>query len=113
MAQSNAPDPSKQLVIVAGEQADGVTYQLHPVSRARVHANFLGASTARSLFVGTDTQADYTDIHGPMWEQIVVLLTGLSVDRLVKLGEIVVFFPTTGHLLRPMFRADNEAALAG
>lgn len=107
-----APDPANQLVIVAGEQADGVTFQIHPVSRARIQKLFPNARTSRSLFVGSDTHTDYTDIHGPMWTQIVLLLTGLSHNQLSELGSTVIYFPTTGAQLSPEIPADQPDQLS-
>jgi len=91
-----APAPTG-IIIVAGEQADGTTYQLHPLSRARIEARFPGTRLLRSLFVGLDTQTDYTDMHGPMWEQIVLLLTGLTLARVHELGDVVIRFPASGR----------------
>ena len=85
------------IVILAGLQQDGTTYQLHPVSSERLRTAFPGVRQAPSVFVGYDTKADFETLHGPMWSQIAQLLTGVSVERLRELGPVLVRVPSTGR----------------
>lgn len=85
------------IVILAGLQQDGTIYQLHPISIERLRAEFPGVQRAPSVFVGYDTQADFESLHGPMWPQITQLLTGVSVEKLRKLGSVLVRVPSTGR----------------
>ena len=85
------------IIILAGLQADGTTYQLHPSSRNRVRERFPSATQAPSVFVGYETQADFESLHGPMWGQIAMMLTGLSLEKLEGLGHVVVRVATTGR----------------
>ena len=86
-----------QIVILAGLQTDGTTYRLHPVSRERLRVAFPTIAQAPSVFVGFDTQADFESLHGPMWGQIAMLLTGLSLQRLREMGRVIVREPATGR----------------
>jgi hypothetical protein len=84
------------IVIMAGLQRYGTTYQLHPNSVTRLRAAFPDVQQAPKVFVGYDTQADFERTHGRMWAQIVQLLTGVNRDELVRLGGAVIRIPTTG-----------------
>jgi hypothetical protein len=85
------------IVIMAGLQRDGTTYQLHPTSIKRLEAAFPDVRHVPKVFVGYDSQADFESLHRKMWHQIVVLLTGVSLDRLHGLGGAVVRIPGTGE----------------
>lgn len=88
---------SPPLVILVGLQSSGATYALEPLSRRRIQEAFPGVSVAPSVFVGYKTREDFESLHGPMWGQIVSLLTGVSVDRLREaLGEVIVRVPGQG-----------------
>ena len=87
---------TKPIIILAGIQAQGTTYALHPESKQRLKTAFPEVSQAPSVYVGYDTQDDFTRLHGPMWSQIATLLTGLSVEQLQKLGPVVLKVPATG-----------------
>lgn len=84
-------------VILVGLQADGTTYSLHPAFRRRLREAFPTARPAPSVFIGSDTKADFESLHGPMWEQIAILLTGLSLQKLTDFGQVIVRDPMSGR----------------
>ena len=85
------------IIILAGLQRDGTTYQLHPLSQERVRHAFPGRSQAPSVFVGYETQADFETLHGSMWSQIAILLTGVELAKLQQLGPVLLRVPATGR----------------
>lgn len=85
------------LEIHVGLQRDGCAYELRPRSRDLVRSRFPHARPARSLFVGYDSQADFEAVHGPMWDQVALMLTGLTAEQLRGLGGYVVRDPVTGE----------------
>lgn len=87
------PDP---IVITIGRQRDGTTYRLHPSSKARVQAQYPTVHPAPSVFVGYDTQSDFQRIHGPMWKQVAMLLTGLGAQQMRELGGVRLEDPRSG-----------------
>jgi hypothetical protein len=95
--RTETPDPSRDLVINVGVQTDGVTYRLHPKSAQRLRAAFPGVHAAPSVFVGHATHADFRAVHGPVWPQVLMILGGVSIDRLATLGRLVFWNTTTGE----------------
>jgi len=89
-------DNTEPIIILAGLQSDGTTYQLHPLSRERLRVAFPGVLQAPTVYVGLDTQANFEAQHGPMWGQIASLLTGVSITKLQSLGEVVIRVANTG-----------------
>ncbi len=86
--------PYPPLIILVGLQADGATYALEPRSRQRIQEAFPGVPVAPSVFVGYKTREEFEALHGPMWRQIVILLTGVTLERLREtLGEVIVRVP--------------------
>ncbi len=92
-------DQQEPIIILAGVQRNGTTYQLDPLSKLRLEAALPGAKPAPRIFVGHETQADFETLHGPMWPQIASLLTGVSVDRLETLGGVIIRVPSSGKLM--------------
>lgn len=41
----------------------------------------------------TDTVSDFEKLHGPLWKQIVSMLTGLSWEQIAGLGGIKIYDP--------------------
>jgi hypothetical protein len=44
--------------------------------------------------VSFDTQWDFDRLHGPMWTQIAMLLTGLSEEQIQSFGGFIFMSPT-------------------
>lgn len=76
----------RRLVIVAGRQSDGYTFRLHPKTRDRIVEKFPDIAGPDSVFIGFDTKGQFESIHGPVWEHVALLLTGLSKDQLEQFG---------------------------
>ena len=84
-------------IILVGLQADGTTYSLHPAFRRRLLEAYPTVRPAPSVFVGSDTKVDFESLHGPMWKQIAILLTGLSLEKLTEFGQVIVRDPMSGR----------------
>lgn len=92
------PDASQDLVVALGLQNDGATYRLHPTSTARIREVFPEVRVAPSVYVGYATRADFEALHGPIWPQIVILLTGLDEEKLkAKFHRLVLWDPVSGQ----------------
>ena len=81
--------------ILVTRQHDGTTYQLRPRSRERIEVRYPEVHCTRSIFVGYDTESDFKHYHGPLWKQIVLILTGLTAERLAELGGYKIYDSTT------------------
>lgn len=88
------------LLINIGRQSDGCTYQLNPRSRAEIRNKFPGVHSAPSIFVGYETQSDFESLHGPMWKQIAMMLTGLSWDQIEAMGGVSMYDPMASEVMK-------------
>ena len=84
-----------EIRIDVGKQADGCVYELHPNSKAFLAQHHKDVHPAQTLFVGYETRADFEAVHGQMWKQIALILTGLPWGQLKKLG-VEFFDPAAG-----------------
>lgn len=92
-------DPTSAIEIIASPHRDDCSYELHPQSRRTLRERYPNVTLVPSLFVGYETQADFEELHGKMWTQIVTLLTGLSPKRLANLGGVYVIDPSDESIL--------------
>jgi hypothetical protein len=74
-----------------GRDSEGATYELHPLSRRRIEKEFPGVRSAPQVYVGYKTRTEFEELHGPMWKQIAMILTGLSWEQMEKLGGVVIY----------------------
>jgi hypothetical protein len=82
------------IVIEVGKQTNGATFRLSPRTEAVLASQTSDWSPASSIFVSFDTQWDFDRLHGPMWTQIAMLLTGLSEEQIQNLGGFIFMSPT-------------------
>jgi hypothetical protein len=89
------PDASSDVIVTVGLQAEGATYSLHPQSAARIREAFPGVPSAPVVYLGYTTKGDFEQVHGPLWPQVLTLLTGVGLDRLRQLGRVILWRPQT------------------
>lgn len=100
----NATSPQRGLdepiVIYQSATREGSTFALSTPSR-RVLEQHFGAQLRVSprVFIAHSTRDDYERLHGTIGKQIVLLLTGLSEDRLAEMGPLEFRDPVTEHCL--------------
>lgn len=83
------PEKNPPLVIYASVDRSGTTYSLSERTRHVIREKFGDAVRLHSrIFVSDETSADYEQLRGPMREQVIQLLTGLSESRLKELGVV-------------------------
>lgn len=83
------------IIINIGIQFDGYVFQLQPKSKKWLKENYPDVQTVSSIFIGFEKMKDAEQIHGKIWEQISMLLTGLSIEQLNKLGGFSVYSPSS------------------
>jgi hypothetical protein len=91
--------PLGPIEILVGRQSDGCTYSLHPTSRKLIRRRFQSARLVPSLFIAADTRADFEAAQGPVWDQIAMILTGLSKQQMDELGGVRVYDPVNKRVL--------------
>jgi hypothetical protein len=82
------------IVIEVGKQMNGATFRLSPKTEVMLASRIPDWSPASSIFVSFDTQWDFDRLHGPMWTQIAMLLTGLSEEQIQSFGGFIFMSPT-------------------
>lgn len=85
------------LVIHIGRQSDGCAYELNPRSRVEILRRFPGVRSVPGVFVGYDTRAEFEELHGPMWKQIAMMLTGLTWEQIESMGGVRIYDPALGE----------------
>jgi hypothetical protein len=86
------------IVVEIGKQMNGATFQLSPQTRVALAQTGKQLPTS-SVFVSYDTRSNLEAIHGPFWNHIVALLTGMSDDQIRGLGGFSVVSPTDNEVL--------------
>ncbi len=80
--------------IYVGRQRDGSAYSLHPASRKLIKIKFAHVKPAPVVFIGSDTQAETGKQSGEaVWDQVAIILTGLSTEKLNELGGYRILDP--------------------
>ena len=89
-----------KIIVNVGTQFDGYVFGLQPRSLEWLRTKFSHAHTIASVAIGFNNfnkKPDLQQIHGSIWNQISILLTGLSLEEINKLGGFTVFSPQTGE----------------
>jgi len=101
------------LVVLVSTDPDGIVFQLDSDVRKAIRGMGSRVKPARRLFVSYETNDDFRRSHGPVFDHVALVLTGLSTDKLAALGGvrfIDALNDKTIHLSR--FR-DNEKRKEG
>jgi hypothetical protein len=78
--------PNGPLLIYVGRQHDGAVYELGPRTEWRLEKAFPQTTRLPSVFLGYEKTEDFERLHGRLWEQVAVMLTGLSLEQINNLG---------------------------
>lgn len=88
--------PLGPISIYVGLQSDGRAFALHPQSREVIRKKYPQAARVDSVFVGLTRAADWaTTGHSEdtLYEQIALMLTGLSAEQLAEFGGFRIYDP--------------------
>ncbi len=91
--------PVAPLEIIAVPTVGGTEYRLHPKGQERILREYPNSRLVPQVFWSRETQHDYESTHGPIWNQVAILLTGLSEEQISKLGGYTIYVPG-GEVLR-------------
>jgi hypothetical protein len=83
--------PLAPLDVIAEPVAAGTVYRLSPTSQERILRKFPNVRLTGEAFFSTQTQRDHERDHGPVWDQVIMLLSGLSEDQVNELGGYRVY----------------------
>lgn len=89
----------KKLKVLVGKQRDGYVFRLQPSSRRMIMPKADSLGTVSSVYIGFDTKHHFEQIHGPIMEHVISLLTGRSSEDLDRTGGFAVVDPVTEETL--------------
>jgi len=93
--------PLGPVEIDVGCQSDGCAYMLHPTSLGLLKKKFPHARPVSRVFIGTNMQLERPEqFQDSVWDQVAILLTGLTQSQLDELGGYSVYDPTNDRILR-------------
>jgi len=100
---------AEPIEILVGYEADGVVYQIRPRDKRRILALALPTKPVRRVFIGYDTKEQFEQTYGPIVEQAVILLTGLTSKQINDLGGLRIKSPSSD---KPIFEGMIEETAA-
>ncbi len=83
--------PLAPLDVIAEPVAEGTLYRLSTASLERIMKRFPNARLVTEVFFSDQSKQEYERDHGPVWDQVIGLLCGLSVDQVNELGGYRVY----------------------
>lgn len=79
-----------EITIYAAKQLDGYTCRLEPKSKMAIKSQLPpNQPLVASVFISYEDKSDFEMLHGSIWKHIAELLTGLSMEKLQELGQVV------------------------
>jgi hypothetical protein len=94
--------PREPLVIYATRGFDNYTFALSIESRGQILEEFGEQIVPTSrVTIALDTKAGFERVFGPIEPQVIMLLTGLSLDRLQERWQVEVRDSSTDRVLWP------------
>jgi hypothetical protein len=99
MAKATRKNRTGPLEIAVGWQGDGGVYEIQPWDEDRIREAFPEAIIIPGMLVGYDKSEDYERFHGRYWQQIALMLTGLTPEQIARLGGIRIWDPEAEKVL--------------
>jgi hypothetical protein len=87
-----------KITVDVGKQMDGATFRLSPKTRAFLSSRFKNLPPPSSVFVSYENASDFEHYHGPLWEHLVMILTGLDENQINELGGFEFAEPVGGKV---------------
>jgi hypothetical protein len=90
--------PIAPLTIFSIPTSEGTEFRLEPTSQERILMHFPNARPAGTVTFPAKVRTDYERQHGSVWDQVIIVLTGISGEAVTRLGGIRIVTPE-GKLL--------------
>jgi hypothetical protein len=99
--------PLAPLTILSIPISEGTEFRLEPASQERILLHFPNARVVGQVTFPTQVRNDYERQHGPVWDQVVILLTGIPDEAVTRLGGVRIVTPE-GRVLYERVPADTR-----
>jgi len=98
-SSADSRGPLAPLTVVSIATSEGTDFELEPASQERILAHFPNARLVGTLSYSDEVRQDYETIHGPIWDQVIIGLTGISEAAIASLGGIRIVEEEGGQVL--------------
>lgn len=88
-----------KLTVLVGTQKDGYVFRLKPSSRQKLLQERSSEGLVDSVFIAYDKKHDFEQIHGSIWDHVIMLLTNLPLEEVNKCGGFAVLDPSTNAVV--------------
>ena len=85
-----ARGPLAPLTVLAIPTSEGTEFRLEAASQERIRLHFPNARLAGKMLFPSQVRADYEREKGPIWDQVILILAGVSAEALAGLGGVRV-----------------------
>jgi hypothetical protein len=84
-----------KLTVLVGTQKDGYVFRLKPSTRNKLLQGKSSEGLVDSVFIAYDKKHDFEQIHGHIWDHVIMLLTNMSLEEVNSHGGFAVLDPST------------------
>jgi hypothetical protein len=99
--------PLAPLMVLSIPTSEGTEFRLEPASQERIMLHFPNARVVGQVAFPTQVRKDYERQHGPVWDQVIILLTGIPEEAVARLGGVRIVTPE-GRVLHERVPADTH-----
>jgi hypothetical protein len=99
--------PLAPLTILSIPTSEGTEFRLDAASQERIMLHFPNARVVGQVTFPTQVRDDYERQHGPVWEQVIIRLTGIPEEAVARLGGVRIVTPE-GRVLHERVPADTR-----
>jgi hypothetical protein len=99
--------PIAPLTILSIPTREGTEFRLEPASQERIMLHFPNARVVGQVTFPVQVRNDYERQHGPVSDQVIILLTGISEEAVARLGGVRIVTPE-GRVLLERVPADSR-----
>ncbi len=100
--------PLVPLTILSIPTSEGTEFHLESASQQRILTHYPNANSVGRMEFPTQMRQDYQNQHGSVWEQVIIVLTGIPNEAIERLGGVRIV-TTDGEVLHERV-PDNSCA---
>jgi hypothetical protein len=92
--------PLAPLTILSIPTNEGTEFRLEPASQERILKHFPNARPSQGhVTFPVQDREDFERQHGPVWDQVIILLTGVPEEAIARLGGVRIVDDEDGQVL--------------
>ena len=91
--------PLAPLTILSIPTSEGTEFRLEPASQERILKHFPNARPSGQVTFPEQARQDFEWQNGPVWDQVIILLTGVPEEAIARLGGVRIVDDEHGQAL--------------